>query len=86
MNKPLSIPQATRQARKHVDALMPGVLATVESKLSHDLAADVAIVRTTVTFPHMHPAISELHAALRSLSGIRDFRTDSARMTFTRTV
>lgn len=50
----LTVPQATKQARRHVDRLMPGVMATVESKLSHDLATDTPLVITTVTFPRNH--------------------------------
>jgi hypothetical protein len=84
MNKPLSITQATSQARRHVNKLMPGVMVTVESKGTADPATLAPIMRTVVTFPHMHPAISELRAALHSLPGIRDIRTDSTRITITR--
>jgi hypothetical protein len=81
----LTIPQATKQARRHVDKLMPGVGATVESKLSHDLDTDTPTVITVVTFPHMHSAISELRAALHSLPGIRDMATADSSIRFTRT-
>jgi hypothetical protein len=81
----LTVQQATRQARRHVDALMPGVMATVDSNLTADPVTYASIVRTVVTFPHMHAAISELRAALHSLPGIRDIRTDSTRITITRT-
>jgi hypothetical protein len=50
-NVGLTVPVATRQARKIVDAVMPGVMATVESRLSHDLTTDTPTVVTTVTFP-----------------------------------
>lgn len=83
---PLTVQTATRQARKHVDALMPGVMATVESKGTADPVTLEPIMRTVVTFPRMHPALSELRAALHSLPGIRDMRTDTCRITFTRTV
>jgi hypothetical protein len=81
----LSVALATRQARRHVDAIMPGVMATVESRLSHDLDTDTPTVVTTVTFPRMHPAISELRLALTGLRGQRDTRTDADRITITRT-
>lgn len=81
----LTITRATSQARRHVDKLMPGVMATVESKGSYDLEADVPLIITIVTFPHMHSAISELRTTLHSLPGIRDIRTESARITITRT-
>jgi len=42
--------KATREARAIVDKMMPGAGATVESKLSYDLAADVSTVVTTITF------------------------------------
>jgi hypothetical protein len=51
----LTVPQATSQARRHVDKIMPGVMATVESKLGHDLATDTPTVITTVTFPANNP-------------------------------
>lgn len=81
----LTIPQATKQARRYVDKLMPSVLATVESQGSWDLDTDTPIMITTVTFPHMHSAISELRAALRSLPGIRDMTTADSSIRFTRT-
>lgn len=87
MNKPLSITQATRQARKHVDALMPGVMATVESKGTADPITLAPIMRTVVTFPNGHPARHVLVKALATLlPDIRDIRDDSTRITITRTV
>jgi len=68
-NLGLTVPVATRQARKIVDAVMPGVMATVESKLSHDMATDTATVVTTVTFPAGHPNVFELGDALHALPG-----------------
>lgn len=71
-NLGLTIPVATRQARKHVDAIMPGVLATVESKDSFDLDTNTALVVTTVTFPRDHIARMDLQVALsRPLDGRR---------------
>lgn len=84
-NLGLTIPVATRQARAIVDRVMPGVMATVESRSSHDLQADVPIVITTVTFPRMHDGISDLRAALHSLTGIRDIKTECSSITITRT-
>lgn len=81
----LTITKATSQARRHVDRIMPGVMATVDSRLSHDLDTDTPIVVTTVTFPRMHDGISDLRAALHALSGIRDCRTETARIVITRT-
>jgi hypothetical protein len=62
----LTVPVATRQARKIVDAVMSGVMATVESKLSYD--ADVATVITTITFPAGHPNALALFSDLSYLS------------------
>lgn len=84
-NLGLTIPVATRQARAIVDRVMPGVMATVESRSSHDLQADVPIVITTVTFPRMHDGISDLRAALHSLTGIRDIKTADSSITYSRT-
>lgn len=80
----LTVTKATRDARRLVDRIMPSVGATVESKLSHDLATDTPTVTTVVTFPHMHPAISELRFALDQLAK-RDIKTDPSRITITRT-
>jgi hypothetical protein len=83
--KPLTVPQATSQARKHVNKLMPGVMATVESKLSHDLATDTPTVVTTVTLPAGHVNAGPLSSALRSLPGIILARHEPARIVLTRT-
>jgi hypothetical protein len=69
--KLLTVPQATTQVRRHVDRIMPGVLATVESKLSHDLDTDTPTVVTTVTFPKGSAGRHLLYAALTLLSGYR---------------
>jgi hypothetical protein len=68
-NLGLTIPVATRQARKIIDQVMPNVMATVESKYSHDLATDTATVITTVTFPAGHPMLGFLAADLMLMPG-----------------
>jgi hypothetical protein len=68
-NVGLTVPVATRQARKIVDQVMPGVAATVESKLSHDLATDTATVVTTVTFPANLPAAKRFAVQANLLTG-----------------
>lgn len=47
----LTISKATAQARRLVDKIMPGAMATVESKRCYDLAADRATIVTTITYP-----------------------------------
>lgn len=69
-NLGLTVTQATSQARRHVDKLMPGVMATVDSRGSYDLKADVPTVITTVTFPAGHPSAEALHLALYTLPDI----------------
>ena len=81
----LTIPQATKQARRHVDKLMPGVGATVESKLSHDLDTDTPIVITMVTFPRGHVARHVLMVNLTTLPGYRSSIDDDSSIRFTRT-
>jgi hypothetical protein len=66
----LTVPQATSQARRHVDKIMPGVMATVDSRLSHDMATDTPTVTTTVTFP-AHIISEPLQKALAGLPGVR---------------
>lgn len=68
-NLGLTISQATRDARKIVNATMPGAGATVESRYSHDLANDVPTVVTTITFPVNAPRVAELFNALADLPG-----------------
>lgn len=81
----LTVQQATKQARRHVDKLMPGVMATVESRLTAD--ADLnPIVRTSVTWPAGHAASVDLALALTSLKGYRgDLRGGECGYSFTRT-
>jgi hypothetical protein len=81
----LTVTKATSQARRHVDKIMPGVMATVESKLSHDLATDTATVITTITFPANHPATRNLEAALVTKLDHRKVDFGPARITLTRT-
>lgn len=82
----LTVTQATSQARRHVDKLMPGVMATVESRYSWNLAEDRQIVITTVTFSGDHPNRSTLYGALSSLPGVTGVRTGWARFVVTREV
>lgn len=67
-NLGLTVTAATSQARRIVDRVMPGVMATVESKLSHDLATDTPIVITTVTFPRSNPNGPALFSELSYLN------------------
>ncbi len=67
----LNIPTATRQARKHVDALMPGCMATVETRGTADPQTLAHLMRTTITFPEGHANRHVLGAALGSLAGTR---------------
>jgi len=87
-NLGLTVPVATRQARKIVDAVMPGVMATVESKLSHDLATDTATVVTTVTFPAMvgSRVRFELDGELYKLTGWWGSRIADSSIVITRKV
>lgn len=83
--KLLTVPQATRQARAKVDRIMPGVMATVESRLSHDLASDTPIVVTTVTFPEGIAGRHTLYAALSTLPGYQSRTNGPTYFTVTRT-
>ena len=62
----LTVSKATAQAGRHVRSMMPGVGATVESRLSHDLATDTPTVVTTVTYPAGHPDRLMLACTLRN--------------------
>jgi len=80
----LSVTKATTQARRIVDKFIPGVMATVESRLSHDLDADVPIVITTITFPADRQGCGELSSALTALPGYRGGNFDECRIEITR--
>lgn len=82
--KLLTAPQATRQVRRHVDRIMPGVMATVESKLSHDLATDTPTVITTVTFPRGHMAGMDLYSALTTIPHRGSIAVSAESFTITR--
>lgn len=71
----LTVPVATRQARAIADRIMPGIMATVESRTSHDLATDTPVIITTIMFPRGHEARHLLVKTLASTlnpAGIRD--------------
>lgn len=87
--KMLTVTQATVQARRLVDRFMPGVMATVDSKLSHDLATDTPTVITTVTFPEYlsvdgHTNIGVLSDGLDTLAGSRGVDVSPTRVIVTR--
>lgn len=81
---PLTVAQATRQARKHVDALMPGAMATVDSKGTADPQTLQPLMRTVVTFPADHYDADSLRVALASLPGVRDMKVGSSSITIIR--
>lgn len=85
-NLGLTVTKATTQARRIVDKVMPGVMATVDSRTSWDMDADVQVIITTITFPRMHEGISDLRQGLHSLPGIRDCKTECSSIVITRTV
>lgn len=82
----LTITVATRQARRHVDKLMPGVLATVETRGSADPITLAPLMVTTVTFPAGHENRMALGVALETLPGVVKMIADSARLVITREV
>lgn len=74
MPKQLTLTQATTQARRHVDKLMPGAMTFVNSRLSHDLATDIPLVVTTISFPPetTDGQIDRLVAHLSALPGYQE--------------
>lgn len=66
MPKQLTVQQATRQVRAIVDRVMPGAMATVDSRGTADPNTLAPLMRTTVTFPAGHPHAATLAAALTS--------------------
>lgn len=65
----LTIVKATRDARRAVDATMPGAHATVDSRRTHDLTTDTAVIVTTVTFPSNDTRGYALYQALLDIPG-----------------
>lgn len=66
-SRELTIQQATREARRLVDRIMPGVGATVESRGSWDLDTDMPTMITRVTFPENDLRGYALYQALAGL-------------------
>lgn len=85
--KPTTTVSATRDARRIVQKLMPGVGATVNSRVGWDLDANRETVVTTVTFPPNHKSAFDLWTALIALPNATNAgHRDSCRMVVTRTV
>lgn len=82
-NLGLTVSQATRDARRVVDATMPGVNATVESRFGHDLATDTPTVVTTITFPESADA-SDVACWAERAPGVISSEWTSVRITATR--
>ena len=87
-NLGLTVSQATSQARRIVNRIMPGAGATVDSRNCWDQVADVQVVITTVTFPAIIAATvkTALYIELATLAGnVRQTNADSS-VTITRTI
>lgn len=82
-NLGLTISQATRDARKVVDAATPGIGATVDSRYGHDLATDTPTVVTTITFPETADA-SDVACWAERAPGVIASDWTSVRITITR--
>lgn len=84
----LTVPQATREARRIVDQVMPGVGATVESRGSADPATLERVIVTTVTFPANHAATAKslLPFRLSGLLGVMRMVDADSSITITRSV
>lgn len=80
----LTVTQATTQARRMVTKTTTAQTVTVESRLSHDLAMDVPIVITTITFPASDLTAEALHEAAADLSGYLRTVRDSSRLVIVR--
>lgn len=83
----LTVSRATTQARKIVDAVMPGVFATADSRSTWDIATDQQVIVTTVTFPRNELRGYSLYTALLALPGqLASIRVGSASYVITRKV
>lgn len=80
---PLQVAVATRQARRHVDKIMPGVMATVESRSTATADLEPVIV-TTITFPREHPARHLLVVNLATLADVIALIDDDSSIVITR--
>lgn len=83
----LTVAKATRDARKAVDATMPGVGATVTSSIGYDPVRHQATIVTMITFPSNHDGAFALWTRLAALpNAVGSGTRDSARMIVTRTI
>ena len=80
----LTVQKATRDARRCVEKTVPGVIATVNSRTSWDLAAGTGTVITVVTFPRGHVGSAALAAMLIDLPGVMASTTADSSVTITR--
>lgn len=81
----LTVPQASREARRITDKLMPGQGVTVESRRSHDLATDTPTIITYITYPEAVDA-SGVALKIESLSGVLRSTWSTVSITVTRAV
>jgi len=83
-SRELTIQQATREARRLVDRIMPGVGATVESRGSWNLDTDTPLMITHITFPRGQYGVSGLDLLISAMPGfVSRVRSDSS-ITITR--
>lgn len=82
----LTVQKATRDARRCVEVTVPGVGATVNSRIGWDTALDRQTVVTTVTFPANQAGRTGLALLLADLSGVISRTVADSSITITRTV
>lgn len=81
----LTVSKATQQARQVVDKVMPGVMATVDSRGSWDMATDTHVIITTITFPESADA-SDLACWAERAPGVIASTWSTVAVTVTRKV
>lgn len=80
----LSTSKATSQVRRIVDAVMAGAMATVDTRMSHDLATDTPLAITTVSYPAGHSGEVLLGMRALRLAGVLKLDGDPCRLVITR--
>ncbi len=80
----LTVQRATGQVRRITDAVMAGALATVSTRLTHDLSTDTPLAVTTVFYPAGHSGEVLLGMRALRLKGVLKIDGDNSRLVITR--
>lgn len=80
----LTVQKATSQVRRIVADVMAGTMASVSTRLTHDLATDTPLAVTTVSYPEGHAGETLLGIRATRLKGVVKLDGDPSRLVIIR--